>query len=91
MKRTDIVRAMDTMVMCINDESLIDTWLSCGVADGDITEETTDKEIIEAGYTSDTTFKELMDLFIKLMHKAGNNGGLYADGIVSKSLSHKWE
>lgn len=90
MTRADVVRAMDIMVRTINDERIIESWLMCGVADADIDENTTNKEIEELGYTDDITFKELMDLFIKLMYKAKNDG-IYFDGIVSNSISVEWK
>jgi len=88
--RADVVRAMDMMVSCINDETIIDSWLMCGVADGDIKADTTNEDIEIMGYTDDKTFKDLMDLFIKLMYRAGVNG-LYCDGIVSVGRTIKWE
>ena len=88
--RADVVRAMDIMVSTINYEDIIDTWLSLGVADCDIKPETTNEEIEELGYTSDKTFSELMTLFLKLMTKAGVNGGLFCDGIVSGHKETKW-
>ena len=87
--RADVVRAMETMVYTINDESIIDSWLSLGVADGDINSETTNEDIEMLGYTDDTTFAELLTLFLKLMNRAGNDG-LYFGGIVSGSKSITW-
>lgn len=89
MTRADVVRAMEIMVSTINDETIIESWLMVGVADGDITSETTNEEIDELGYTDDTTFMELMTLFLKLMNRAGNDG-LYFDRIVSGSKSITW-
>lgn len=88
-KRAETVRAMDRLVRCINYVDIIESWLSVGVADGDIKEETTNEEIIELGYTSDETFSELMTLFLKLMNRAGN-GGLFCDGIVSGHKVVSW-
>lgn len=88
--RADVVRAMDIMISCINDEDIIDAWLMVGVADSDIREDTTNEEIIEMGYTSDKTFSELMTLFLKLMSRAGNDGGLFCDGIVSGHKVTSW-
>jgi hypothetical protein len=88
--RADVVRAMNTMVSCINYESIIDTWLALGVADGDIKADTTNEEIEELGYTDDKTFSELMTLFLKLMSRAGNDGGLFCDGIVSGHKVISW-
>ena len=89
MTRADVVRAMEIMVSTINDETIIDSWLMVGVADGDITDTTTNEEIDELGYTEDKTFEELLTLFLKLMNKAGNDG-LYFDKILSGSKSITW-
>lgn len=89
MTRADVVRAMDMMVSTINDESLIDKWLMLGVADGDISSDTTNEEIDELGYTNDKTFGELLTLFLKLMNRASDDG-LYFDKIVSGSKSVSW-
>ena len=40
-KRGETVLAMEHMARCINDEDIFWSWLSVGVADGDITEDTT--------------------------------------------------
>ena len=87
-ERIEMVKAMDTIVRSINNEDYIDSWLMCGVADGDITPETTD-EYLEC-YCEDSTFKDLMTLFLKLMRRAGNNGGLYCDRIVSAERHDEW-
>lgn len=87
--RADVVRAMDIMISCINDENYIDTWLALGVADCDIKAETTNEEIEMLGYTDDKTFKELMTLFLNLMNKASANG-LYCDNILSGHKVISW-
>jgi len=88
--RAEVVKSMETLARCINDENILDRWLMCGVADCDITEETTLQEIIDMGYTEDETFCDLMTLFLRLMHKAGENGGLYAGGVVSGQRHVEW-
>lgn len=80
-RRVEAVRAMETLARCINDEDILDSWLMCGVADGDINEETED-EWLEC-YCEDNNFSELMGLFLRLMSRAKKSGGLYCDGIVS--------
>ena len=90
MKRAEVVKAMDTIVSCINNEDFIDSWLMSGVADGDIKRDTTLEEIEEMGYCEASTFKDLMTLFLKLMYRAGGNGGLYCDGIVSGERHIEW-
>ena len=38
-ERAKVVRAMDLLCRCINNEDVFMPWLSVGVADGDITSE----------------------------------------------------
>ena len=80
--RCEIVRAMETLGRCINDEEVFETWLIYGVADGDITEDTTDDEL--ECYIEDEAFAGLMNMFTAIMRDAHLSGGLYIDGIVSK-------
>lgn len=82
-ERQKVVRAMETIARCINDEDVFEGWLMCGVADGDITEETTDEEVDEY-YCEDDTLAELMGCFLRRMALAKKSGGLYVDGVVSK-------
>ena len=79
--RVNMVRAMETIARCTNDESAFNLWLSMGVADGDIDEDTTDEDL--EYYCDDVTFAELMDTFLHLMSRARKSGGLYCDGITS--------
>lgn len=80
--RTEVVRAMETLARCVNDEEVFEGWLICGVADGDIDETTTDEEL--EYYIEDGTFAELMETFLRVMARAKKSGGLYVDGVVSK-------
>lgn len=79
--RKQAVLSMETMVRSINDEYIIDRWLSLGVADGDI--QSFDAEQVDDCYIEDKTFKELMTLFLDLMQMAKKDGGLYIDRITS--------
>ena len=81
-KRTEVVRAMETLARCVNDEEVFESWLMCGVADGDITSETTDEDL--EYYCEDDNFSDLMGLFLRLMARARKSGGLYEDGVVSE-------
>ena len=86
--RIQMLKAMELIVRSINDERIVDDWLSCGVADGDIRYgdlqvHPMDEENLEY-YLDDDDFADLMDLFLNLMKAAKKNGGLYYDGIVSK-------
>ena len=80
-RRVEVVRAMETIVRSINNEEYIEPWLMVGVADGDITEDTTDEDL--ECYCEDDNFADLMDLFLRLMARAKKDGGLYCDGVVS--------
>ena len=84
LERAEVVKTMDSLARCINDESQLMGWLCVGVADGDIDSDTTLQEIVDMGYTEDGTFKDLMSAFIRYMHYAYENGGIYCNGIVSK-------
>ena len=84
-ERAEVVRAMETLARCVNDEEVFESWLMCGVADGDIDEDTTNEEIIEMGYTTDGTMQDIMTVFLRMMKNAWNSGGLYTDGVCSKS------
>lgn len=82
-ERIEKVRAMETLARSINDERVFLTWLSLGVADGDITENTPDEEL-EFYIEDDTSFADLMHTFLRCMSNAYKNGGLYVDNVVSK-------
>lgn len=80
--RAELVRAMETVARSVNDEDVFYRWLLCGVADGDIDEDTTDEDL--EYYCEDKTFADLMERFLDLMTAAKRSGGLYEDRIVSK-------
>ena len=82
LRRTKVVRAMETIARCVNDEEVFDHWLLYGVADGDIDDDTTDEDL--EYYCEDKTFADLMERFLDLMTAAKKSGGLYEDRIVSK-------
>lgn len=81
-RRAKVVRAMETMARCVNDEEVFYRWLLCGVADGDIDDDATDEDL--EFYCDDETFADLMERFLDLMTAAKKSGGLYEDRIVSK-------
>lgn len=82
-KRIEVVRAMETLARSINDETVFYKWLLCGVADGDINENTPDEEL-EFYVEDDKMFADLMHTFLKCMNGAYKSGGLYVDNVVSK-------
>lgn len=82
-ERCKAVRAMDLLARSMNNEEILyGKWLMGGVADGDITEETTDEDL--EWYINDNNFSELMACFLRCMKAAKEDGGLYIDGVVSK-------
>ena len=81
-RRAKVVRAMEIIARCVNDEEVFYRWLLCGVADGDIDDDTTDEDL--EYYCEDKTFADLMERFLDLMTAAKRSGGLYEDKIVSK-------
>lgn len=82
-KRIEVVKAMETLARCINEERVFNKWLLCGVAEGDINENTSDEEL-EFYVEDDKEFADLMHTFLKCMNGAYKNGGLYVDKVVSK-------
>ena len=82
-ERIAMIRAMELIARSVNDETVFNHWLSWGIADGDINENTTDEEL--EYYTEDEEFAELMGTFLELMSDAYRSSGLYSDGIISKS------
>ena len=81
-ERKKMVLAMEMLVRSVSNEELIESWLSCGVPDGDIQKYEIDE--VDEYFTEDKNFAELMGLFLKIMAKAKRDGGLYADGVSSK-------
>lgn len=82
-ERVDMVRAMETVARAVNDEDIFMSWLSLGVADGDIDSETTDYVIAKDYCEDEEDFADLMDCFLRIMKRAYKSGGLYAGDVVS--------
>lgn len=78
-----MVRAMETLARSINDETMFTPWLVYGVADGDITDDTEDDELLDY-CEDDEIYGDLMGLFLRRMYAAYKSGGLYSDGVTSK-------
>lgn len=87
-ERIKMVKAMEYIVRQINDEEIFMSWLTIGVADGDIKygDLAYYGEDDEAYYYAedDDTFAELMQLFLRLMSAANKDGGLYCGNVVSR-------
>lgn len=85
-ERGKLVIAMETICRHINDENVFMDWLIGGVADGDITSETTwEDEALESYYEDDEDFANLMNCFLRVVYKAAkkNGGGMYCNGVTS--------
>lgn len=81
--RAKMIIAMEFIARQINDENIFNTWLSLGVADGDI--DYGDFNYFRTiDYIDDDTFKDIMSVFLRLMKRAYEHGGLYCGGIVSE-------
>lgn len=84
-ERLQMVKAMEYIVRQCNDERCMNSWLMCGVADGDIEygDLAVDNYDDLEYYCEDKNFAELMALFLKTM-KLASYGGLYCGGIISE-------
>lgn len=86
-ERFEMLKAMDLIARSVNDEYVAELWMICGIADGDIDENTTVEEL--EYYMEDETYADLMNTFLRLMKRAYKDGGLYSDRVVSKSKMDK--
>ncbi len=82
--RAKMIACMEYIARQINDEDVLETWLMCGVADGDIEYGNLNFDDIDDYYLDDNTFKGIMSTFLVCMKGAFNSGGLYCGGVVSK-------
>lgn len=87
-ERVKMVKAMEFIARQLNDEEDLESWVTYGVADGDIQygdffTDFADLDDMEY-YIEDDTFSDLMARFLKCMKYAHDGGGLYCDGVVSK-------
>ena len=82
-ERFEMLKAMELIARSVNDEEVFDLWLNCGIADGDVEDDTTIEDL--EYYMDDETYADIMDTFLLLMKRAYKNGGLYSDRVVSKS------
>ena len=92
--RTELLRAMSTIVSAINNGEIIYGWLSTGIADGD--ENLSDAELYENYGEDNDTFADIMASFVRTMRRMVDddefdeedrrkgNGYLYCDRVTSK-------
>ena len=85
-ERVKMVKAMEFIARQVNDENVFMSWLSVGVADGDIAygDMNPVDEDVEWYAEEDERFADLMDVFLRIMSRAYKSGGLYCDDVVSK-------
>ena len=87
-ERIKMIKAMEFIIRNCNNEDHIMSWLTYGVADGDIEygDFSTTEESVEdlETYTDDKVFADLMDTFLRIMSSAYEDGGLYCDSIISE-------
>ena len=74
-ERVKLIRAMETIARCINDEEVFTGWLMNGVPDGEIKANTTDEEL--EWLTDDETLEGIMNCFLGRMVGASKSGGLF--------------
>ena len=79
--RKKMVVAMEFVARQISDESIFDTWLSYGVADGDIEIGSLEFEKVPEYYLDDMNFQDLMETFLARMHSAYLYNGIDCDGV----------
>jgi len=82
--RKRMVLAMEMIARAVNDEDVFESWLICGVPDGEIDRYSIDTNNVDEYFTKDEHYRSLMDTFLRLMKNAAKSGGLYDDGIVTK-------
>ena len=83
-ERAKMVLAMEFIARQINDEDVLDRWLMCGVADGDIPYGSIDVADVDEYYLKDDAVEDVMSCFLRCMKGAYNSGGLYCDNVVCK-------
>lgn len=69
-EKAKFLRAMDYIARCVNDEEVFDSWLMCGIADGDCAV-MTDEELVEY---YDDGLESIIGCFLRLMRSAGKDG-----------------
>lgn len=95
-ERKQLILAMETVVRAINEEDVVDGWLMCGVADGDLNKDSTWEDVDDMYVEKDERFADIMSCFVRTMRRMVDsdefekddrqkgNGYLYCDRVVSK-------
>ena len=82
-ERKKMIVAMEFIARNMNNEDIFDSWLSCGVPDGDIEYGNLDISQVDESLIEDDNFKGIMSCFLRCMYHSWKDGGLYCDNIVS--------
>ncbi len=90
-ERVKMVKAMEFIARQINDENIFESWLSVGVADGDIFygDLSSDKSSVDdlEYYIESDNFAELMGAFLYCMYRVyKTDSGLYCDDVMDKKI-----
>ena len=93
--RIKMLKAMEFIARNINDETILNRWLSLGIADGDIEYGDLSVGLDNADklkyYMEDEAFADMMHNFLWCMARAWKSGGLYCDGLVSKDAGEAYQ
>lgn len=84
-ERIKMVKAMEFIARQVNDETVFESWLMGGVADGDIEYGDLSDSEIDEYYLEDKAFSDLMACFSRVMVRAWKSGGLYCDGVCDSN------
>ena len=95
-ERKQLILSMETVVRAINEEDVIEGWLMCGVADGDLNSNSTWEDVDDFYVEDDVRFADIMSCFCRTMRRMissnefdkedrmKGNGFLYCDKVTSK-------
>lgn len=83
-QRIELLKAMDTIARCTNDERDYELWATYGIPDGEIKEDSKDDDL--EWMCEDKIFADLMFSFCLLfkMKRCTAEGFLYCDSVTSK-------
>lgn len=90
-ERVKMLKAMEFIARQINDERIFESWLSIGIADGDIpygnfSTDTYSVEDLEY-YCESDNFADIMGAFLYCMHRVYiTDSGLYCDEVIDKRI-----
>ena len=86
--RKKMILAMEYICRQINDETVLEGWLMCGVPDGEIPYGSFDLDIIsddDSMVNDKDNFRDIMDCFLRRMEGAKKSGGLWCGDVVTKA------